>query len=124
MPQASNERLLYENPLDGSKTYFSYSEGTTASNDVTTLRTEWDEEPLVERNKRLQNSHDASSPGLFTDGRSMYHVGSITPREMAELVAKGVMGYGGQVYDDAAFNKWYMDRDFKYLRRTTEKKPF
>jgi len=122
MPQASNERLLYVNPLDGSKTYFSWEEGTTATNDKTTLRTEWDEEPLVERNKRLQNSHDASTPGTFLDGRAMYHVGSITPREQADLVARHIITWGGEILDEMAFSKWINDSEYRYLRKTTGKK--
>lgn len=114
-----NELVLDVDPLDGSILYHSYDPSVPGGS---IIRREYDLQPLIERNKRLQNATDASSPGTFMDGRSFYHVASISPYHMQELVDKQILTWGGKILDDAAFTKWLNDPVRQYAVKTTLKK--
>jgi hypothetical protein len=112
----AQDLVLDVNPLDGSVIYFSAPETGGYQ-----FRTEVDVEPLVERNKAMQNAVDHSAR-TFSDGRLQYHVASITPKEHRELVEAGILTRGFAILDEAKFSKWLNDSEFKYLRKLTSKR--
>ena len=106
--------ILNVDELDGSVRYFSTDEAT----DTVRIWTAYESDPLVEQNTLTYNDFDQS--GRFSklgDAQVMYKVATIAPWEMADLVKRQVITWGGQILDDKAFNTWLMDPDYRKIRQ-------
>ena len=111
----SRELLSYD-PTTGMSIYFDYNELT----DETTLEYEQDVEPMIERNKALQNDPEYSKQGIKDE---MWHYASIpVGLQMKWLVEEGL-----DVYDDNAWpqiSKKLNDPEYRYLKTTAKRHRF
>jgi len=106
--------VLDVDALDGSVRYLSTDEAT----DTVRIWKEWESGPLTELNEATYNSFDQSARfSKLGDAQVMYHVAKIPPWDWYELTKKGIIGWGGQIYDERAFNQWLMDPAFRKTRQ-------
>lgn len=107
------KRLLDYDPITGITQYHEYD----SVNDVTTISTHQDVEPILDANKRLQNNEDYKKLGMKQE---MWHYARIP----IVLVEKWLREDGIDVFNPDHSKKVFQklnSSDYAYLRTTTGK---
>lgn len=108
----ANERLLSFDPVTGLSEWHSYDEAT----DTTTVRTEGDCEPYLERNKAMANDTEATRLGIKNE---FWLYASIPPAfQVKLLIEKGIDVYNKN--HGARLSQILEDPEYKYLKTTSK----
>ena len=107
-----NERLLSFDPTTGLSEWHSYD----ATTKTTTIRTEGDCEPFLERNKAMANDDQLTKEGIKNE---FWLYASIPPAVQVKLlVEKGIDVYNKN--HGARLSKILEDPEYKYLKTTSK----
>lgn len=108
----SGKRVLTEDPLTGLVTYHQYDEDT----DETVLSYEADAEPVLERNKILQNDPEHWKKGVKND--FVFYASIPVGVQMKWLVEKGVDVWKHE--HGRSVSKLLEDPEYRHLKCTTK----